>query len=184
MLWVRLGIRELLRNKGFALFFVANLAVGLCGFIAVQSFSRSLERHLEDNLRTILTADLVLTANSPFTRAETDLLHRVLGPDRVQARVIRFFTMVQTSETTRLVQVMAVDAPYPLYGGFVLEPGIDRDAIHEGPGVFMTRDTALALGIREAGRRPGARSAKRNRPGPGSAFDPGKQGFFCGRLFC
>ncbi|MCF8112709.1 MAG: ABC transporter permease [Desulfotignum sp.] len=149
MLWVRLGIRELLRNKGFALFFVANLTVGLCGFVAVQSFSRSLERHLEDNLRTILTADLVLTANSPFTRAETDLLHRVLGPDRMQARVIRFFTMVQTREATRLVQVMAVDPSYPLYGGFVLEPGIDRDAIHEGPGVFMTRDTALALGIRE-----------------------------------
>ncbi|MFU8770712.1 MAG: hypothetical protein ACNA7H_13305, partial [Desulfotignum sp.] len=65
MVWLRLGIRELLRNKGFALFFTANLAVGLCGFIAVQSFSRSLDRHLADNLRDILTADLVLTATTP-----------------------------------------------------------------------------------------------------------------------
>ncbi|MCA1786892.1 MAG: hypothetical protein LC657_13040 [Desulfobacteraceae bacterium] len=166
MLWIRLGIRELLRNKGFALFFVANLTVGLCGFVAVQSFSRSLDRHLDDNLRTILTADLVLTANAPFTRAETDLLHRVLGPDLMQARVIRFFTMVRASETTRLVQVMAVDASYPLYCGFVMEPGTDRAAIHEGPGVFMTRDTALALGIREqdTGQAPGLQK-ETSRPG-------------------
>ena len=152
MVWLRLGIRELLRNKGFALFFTANLAVGLCGFIAVQSFSRSLDRHLADNLRDILTADLVLTATTPLTRAETDLVHRVLGPDRIESRVIRFFTMVRTDQATRLVQVMAVDDRYPLYGGFPLEPGTDRSVIHERPGVFMTRDTAAALGI---GAEPG-----------------------------
>jgi putative ABC transport system permease protein len=183
MLWVRLGIRELLRNKGFALFFVANLTVGLCGFVAVQSFSRSLDRHLEDNLRTILTADLVLTANSPFTPTETDLVHRVLGPDRMQARVIRFFTMVRTSETTRLVQVMAVDESYPLYGGFVLEPGTDRDAIHEGPGVFMTRDTALALGIREQdiGQVPGLR--KETSPARDQRLTLGNKDFFAAGFF-
>ena len=183
MLWVRLGIRELLRNKGFALFFVANLTVGLCGFVAVQTFSRSLELHLEDNLRTILTADLVLTANTPFTRSETDLIHRVLGSGHIQSRVIRFFTMVRTSETTRLVQVMAVDASYPLYGGFVLEPGTERAAIHQGPGVFMNRDTALALGIREqdTGKVPGL--LKKNGPVRGQRLTLGKKDFVVAGFF-
>jgi putative ABC transport system permease protein len=149
MLWIRMGIRELIRNKGFSLFFTANLAVGLCGFVAVQSFSQSLNRHLDDNLRNILTADLVITANAPFTPAQNDLMNRVLGPDRQVSEVIRFFTMVQTHDTTRLVQVMAVDEKYPLYGGFVLTSGTERAAIHEAPGVFMSRDTAMALGIRE-----------------------------------
>ncbi len=149
MLWIRMGIRELLRNKGFSLFFTANLAVGLCGFVAVQSFSQSLNRHLDDNLRNILTADLVVTANAPFTRAQKDLMDRVLGPGRSMSEAIRFFTMVQTPDTTRLVQVMAVDKSYPLYGGFTLVPGTDRAAIHKTPGVFMSKDTALALGIRD-----------------------------------
>ena len=183
MLWVRQGIRELLRNKGFALFFVANLTVGLCGFVAVQSFSRSLDRHLEDNLRTILTADLVLTANTPFTRAETDLVHRVLGPDRMQARVIRFFTMVRTSESTRLVQVMAVDASYPLYGGFVLEPGTHRAAIHEGPGVFMTRDTALALGIRKQETVQEAGLSRGTGPARNLLLTLGNKDFFAAGFF-
>ena len=156
MLWIRLAFRELLRNKGFSLFFIANLAVGLCGFVAVQSFSRSLNQHLDDNLRNILTADLVVTANAPFTRAEKEVMHQVLGPDLQVSEVIRFFTMVQTRDTTLLVQVMAVDDHYPLYGGFALAPGADRAAIHQSPNVFMSRDTALALGIRDhAGSRDG-----------------------------
>jgi putative ABC transport system permease protein len=147
MLWIRLAFRELLRNRGFSLFFTANLAVGLCGFVAVQSFSRSLNQHLDDNLRNILTADLVVTASAPFTRPEKDVMHQVLGPDVQVSEVIRFFTMAQTRDTTRLVQVMAVDDAYPLYGGFALEPGTQRAAIHQSPTMFMSRDTALALGI-------------------------------------
>lgn len=149
MLWIRLAFRELSRNKGFSLFFIANLAVGLCGFVAVQSFNRSLNQHLDDNLRNILTADLVITANAPFTPAERDLMEQFLGPDRQLSEVVRFFSMVQTRDTTRLVQVMAVDDNYPLYGGFALEPGTLRSAIHQSPNVFMSRDTALALGIRD-----------------------------------
>ena len=149
MLWIRLGIKELFRNKGFALFFVVNLAVGLCGFIAVQSFSQSLNRHLDQNLRHILTADLVLSGNRPLTPAETSLVDTVLGPDKRRAAMIQFFTMVRGKDTTRLMQVMAVDGNYPLYGGFDLEPGMPRDAIHDHPAVFMTRDTAFSLGIRD-----------------------------------
>jgi putative ABC transport system permease protein len=186
MLWIRMGIRELLRNKGFSLFFTANLAVGLCGFVAVQSFSHSLNRHLDDNLRHILTADLSVTAGSPFTRAEKDLMERVLGQDRSMSEVIRFFTMVQTRDTTRLVQVMAVDDRYPLYGGFILEPGTDRAAIHQSPGVFMSRDTALALGIRDLdgpGNESGRVAVFREETGPAPSLTLGNKRFTVAGFF-
>jgi putative ABC transport system permease protein len=177
MLWVRMGIRELFRNKVFSLFFTVNLAVGLCGFVAVQSFSQSLNRHLDDNLRNILTADLVVTANAPFTLAEKDLMAQVLGPDRQVSEAIRFFTMVQTPDTTRLVQVMAVDEKYPLYGGFVLAPGTERTAIHQAPGVFMSRDTAMTLGIRKHPDIQGhADGENRSGDDTGTAVLPGETG--------
>jgi len=177
MLWIRMGIRELFRNKGFSLFFTVNLAVGLCGFVAVQSFSQSLNRHLDDNLRNILTADLVVTANAPFTLAEKDLMAQVLGPDRQVSEAIRFFTMVQTPDTTRLVQVMAVDEKYPLYGGFVLAPGMERTAIHQAPGVFMSRDTAMTLGIRKHPDIQGhADGENRSGDDTGTAALPGETG--------
>ncbi|MBU0972303.1 MAG: ABC transporter permease [Proteobacteria bacterium] len=148
MLWIRLGIRELMENKGFAFFFTVNLALGLAGFIAIHSFGSSLDRHLDENLKEILTADLVLSANSPLTPSELALADGIMGTDTTaHARLVRFYTMVRTADNARLVMVMAIDNAYPLYGSFLLEGGGPQTDIQKNPGLFMTRDTAHALGI-------------------------------------
>ncbi len=149
MLWLRLGLRELMKNRGFSFFFILNLSLGLAGFIAIHSFGNSLERHLNQNLKLILTADLVVSANTALTSEELALVDQVLGPDKTQARLIRFYTMVRVGENARLVQVMAIDDAYPLYGSFSLESRKDPRDLQTKPGVFMTRDTAHALGLPE-----------------------------------
>jgi putative ABC transport system permease protein len=143
-----MAIRDLMKNRGFALFFILNLSLGLAGFIAIHSFGSSLNRHLDENLKDILTADLVLIANSPLTPAELTLADQVLGPDKSHARLINFFTMVKAGDNARLIRVMAIDEQYPLYGAFELEGRGEKKDLQEKPGVFMTRDTANALGIR------------------------------------
>jgi len=147
MLWIRMALKELMKNRGFALFFILNLSIGLAGFIAIHSFSSSLNRHLDDNLKEILTADLVLIANSPLTSEELALADEVLGKDKNHARLINFFTMVKAKGNARLIRVMAIDDDYPLYGTFSLEGSTPKKEIQENPGVFITRDTAHALGI-------------------------------------
>ena len=148
MLWIRLGLKELMKNRGFALFFILNLSLGLAGFIAIHSFGSSLDRHLDENLKEILTADLVLSSHSPLTQEELTLADEVLGQDKTHARLIRFYTMVKVGVNARLIRVMAFDDKYPLYGAFSLEGQSSKKDIQEKPGVFMTRDTAYALGIR------------------------------------
>ncbi|HCY88338.1 MAG TPA: ABC transporter permease [Desulfobacteraceae bacterium] len=166
MFWVRMAIRELRVTRGFSLFFILNLSIGLAGFVAVQSFGRSLDRHMDRNLREILTADLVLTATSPMTPEESVLTQEVLGPEKDAARLVAFYTMIRPMGTAggtdpanadnpgsrppaRLVRVMAVDRAYPLYGKFILENNIDPLVLQASPGLFMTRDTALTLGLRD-----------------------------------
>lgn len=149
MLWIRLGLRELMKNRGFSLFFILNLSLGLAGFIAIHSFGSSLNRHLDENLKEILTADLVLSSNSPLTPEELTLADEVLGPDKTHARLIRFYTMIRAGDNARLIRVMAIDDQYPLYGAFSLEGSTGKKDIQERPGLFMTRDTAYALGIRK-----------------------------------
>jgi putative ABC transport system permease protein len=143
-----MALKELMKNKGFALFFILNLSLGLAGFIAIHSFGSSLNRHLDENLKEILTADLVLIANSPLIPEELALVDEVLGKDKIHARLINFFTMVKTRGNARLIRVMAIDDKYPLYGTFSLEGQSQKKDIQKRPGVFMTRDTADALGIR------------------------------------
>jgi putative ABC transport system permease protein len=146
MLWIRLGFRELLKNRGFSLFFILNLSIGLAGFIAIHSFGRSLNRHLDENLKEILTADLVLSANTELTPGELTLADPVLGSDKTSARLVSFYTMVKVRENARLIRVMAIDDHYPLYGAFALEGRGEQD-IQNRPGLLLTRDTAHALGI-------------------------------------
>lgn len=148
MLWIRMALKELMKNKGFALFFILNLSLGLAGFIAIHSFGSSLNRHLDENLNEILTADLVLIANNPLTPEELILTDEVLGKDKIHARLISFFTMVKARGNVRLIRVMAIDDKYPLYGTFSLEGQSQKKDIQKRPGVFMTRDTAYALGIK------------------------------------
>ncbi len=157
MLWIRLGLRELIKNRGFSLFFILNLSMGLAGFIAIHSFGRSLNRHLDENLKEILTADLVLSANTGLTQEELNLADQVLGPDKTRARRISFYTMVKAGENARLIKVMAIDDHYPLYGEFALEGRGEKQDIQERPGLLLTRDTGHALGVdRVAGADAGA----------------------------
>jgi len=147
MLWIRLALGELIKNKGFSLFFIVNLAIGLAGFIAIQSFGYSLNRHLDENLKEILTADLVLSSNTPMTEEDLVLADNVLGPDKTGSRLVSFYTMARAGEQARLVRVMAVDGFYPLYGGFTFEGSSQKTDIQKTPGLFMARDTAQAMGI-------------------------------------
>lgn len=148
MLWIRMGFSELIRNKGFAFFFVINLSLGLAGFIAIHSFGRSLNHHLDENLKKILTADLVISSNRALPPEDLARIDTVLGTQKTQARLVSFYTMVKTGNNTRLIRVMAIDNAYPLYGDFSLENRTSKNCILQSPGVFMTRDTAIALGVK------------------------------------
>ena len=149
MLWIRLGMKELAKNRGFTLFFVLNLTLGLAGFIAIHSFGRSLNSHLDGNLKEILTADLVVFSNNDLEPSDEGIIDRILGPRKSQARLISFYTMVRAGNHTRLIRVMAIDGHYPLYGKFELENRSALSGIQQRPGVLITRDTAYSLGIRD-----------------------------------
>ena len=147
MLWIKLGIRDLLKNKGFSFFFILNLALGLAGFIALHSFGRSLDRHFDANLKEILTADLVVSGSRNPTPEDLDLIYRILPKDHDHSRQISFYSMIRTRTQTKLARIEAIDNQYPLYGTFELEHHTPKDVLQTQPVVFMSKDTARALGL-------------------------------------
>ena len=147
MLWLKLGFRDLLKNKGFCFFFILNLSLGLAGFIAIYSFGRSLDRHFDTNLKEILTADLVVGGNRAFPAKDLDLITSFLGKNHSHSRQISFYSMIRTQGQTRLARIMAIDNSYPLYGQFALEQKSTTAELQAQPYVFMSKDTAYALGL-------------------------------------
>ena len=73
-LWFRLAFKELLNHRRFSIFFILNLSLGLAGFIALDSFQVSLDRHLTRNSKSILGADISISSgNLESVRADAAL---------------------------------------------------------------------------------------------------------------
>jgi len=152
---LRLGWRDLSRNRRFTLLFVVNLALGLSGFLLISSFGASLSQHLAVHLREILTADLVLQASRPLSERELAVCQTVAGPGSRFSRQVAFYSMVQGDGVSRLVQIVAIDRAYPLYGGFrTAEAPVAAqtlDDLQARPSLLMSRETARSLGLRPGG---------------------------------
>ncbi|MBT3214661.1 MAG: FtsX-like permease family protein [Deltaproteobacteria bacterium] len=119
--WFKLALRELLNNRRFSLFFLFNLALGLAGFIALDSFKESLDNHLGQNSQAILGADVALTSYLPFEEKTLDALEAKFPPNTLSTRKTTLFTMVASKDQTRLVQVTGIEAGFPFYGKMVLK---------------------------------------------------------------
>lgn len=153
-IWYRLALKEILNNFSFSIFFVLNLAIGLIGYVLLNSFSLSLNEHFHSNLREMMTADLMTSSSRPYRPEELETIDRVLGAQRRESRVDNFLTMVATPGYSRLVEVYAVDEAFPLYGRLELEksdaaafPQKMQGLQREGR-VWMTHETALSLRIK------------------------------------
>ena len=133
-IWFKLAWREIRNNRKFSVFFVLNLAIGLVGFLALNSFNSSIQSHLGRNAKSILTADIAVNATRPFTEEELRTISKSLEPIN-QSRQISFVSMSASGVNSRLSQIIAVDAGFPLYGELELQE----------KGIIGPREVAQAL---------------------------------------
>ncbi|MDT8447786.1 MAG: FtsX-like permease family protein [bacterium] len=122
-IWLKLALRELLNHRGFSLFFLANLTIGLVGFITLDSFKLSLDYHIDSKAKSLLAADLMVSTTHPFRDDETALLEEVIPQGSAYTEQLNFMSMVRGPKSSRLVEIVAVSAGYPFYGQLTLKDG-------------------------------------------------------------
>ena len=152
---LRLGWRDLSRNRRFTLLFIVNLALGLTGFLVIGSFGSSLHRHLDSHLREMLTADLVLQSSRPLTEQEVATCREITGPDSTSSEQVAFYSMVKGDNIAKLIQIVAVDGSYPLYGTFRYPGTLSHAQVITGlqqeRKLLMSRETARSFGLQPGG---------------------------------
>ncbi|MGV3525400.1 MAG: ABC transporter permease [Candidatus Sericytochromatia bacterium] len=119
-LWLRLAWKECLYHRAFGFFFALNLALGLFGLIAIDTFKTAIQQDLALRSKSILTADLAVTAIRPLKPAEKQQIQAVLPP-HVSAETRSLYSMVTAPLSTRLVDIQVIDGRYPLYGSLKLQ---------------------------------------------------------------
>jgi putative ABC transport system permease protein len=154
MIWLKLALKEIRNNPRFSWFFIVNLSLGLVGFIALNSFQISIQQHIANRSKTILSADLDI--RSTYELEETDLafLEEQIGPFLAKTRRIDFLSMVAGNQGSRLVQIQALDEGYPLYGDIVLKNShlvtktLLSDQLLKCPNIWVQPEILAALNIR------------------------------------
>src|SRR5262249_44653853 len=146
---LRLALRELRGDARFALFFAANLALGLLGFVTQDAFQDSVASELRARSQAYLAGDLVVSSRRPLTPDETARFDAQAGAAQ-HAESVQLFSMAAAGGRARLVELQAIDAGFPLYGEIVLEGAgaageRERRALQEDRGLWA--DPALLHGL-------------------------------------
>lgn len=122
MLWLQLALKEITNNFKFSIFFVLNLGIGLIGFIALDSFKSSIDEHLENNSKSILTADVQISSRFPLTEQEHALSEALLSTNiESTSDQVSFLSMVAGAENSRMSTLIGIDNNYPQYGEIILQ---------------------------------------------------------------
>ena len=125
---LRLALREIRNHPRFSVFFALNLALGFAGFVALDAFERSVSSELVSRSRAFLGADLAVSAGRPLRDDEVAGLDALAGPGAQRSRQVELFSMVAGHGRSRLIELHAIEASFPLRGQIVLEGRGPADA--------------------------------------------------------
>lgn len=154
MLWLQLAIKEITNNFKFSLFFILNLGIGLIGFIALDSFKSSIDEHLENNSKSILTADIQISSRFPLTAQEYELSENLLATSiESTSDQISFLSMIAGPENSRMSTLIGIDDNYPQYGDIILQESGSvarsnaRAELINSDSVWVARDLMVILDL-------------------------------------
>ncbi|MBC7532226.1 MAG: hypothetical protein H7318_11650, partial [Oligoflexus sp.] len=148
----RYMLKELRNSPRFALLFVLNMSLGLLGFISLDALKRNFDDRLQASARTLMGADLSMSARRPFTDLERKSALDALPQQTQSQGVTSLYTMATTSDASSLVEIRSIEAQYPYYGDIKLEEiGSHREApsLQSGPTLWVAPELALKLKLKK-----------------------------------
>jgi putative ABC transport system permease protein len=111
----KMAWRDSRSSRRRLLLFSVSITLGIAALVGIGSFRHSLAKAIDDQARSLIGADLVVSSTRAFRPEDEQLLHSIGEP---QAREVRFATMASfpKSNGTRLANVRALGGDFPFYG--------------------------------------------------------------------
>ncbi len=127
----KMAWRDSRSSRKRLLLFSISITLGIAALVSIGSFRHSLARAIDDQARSLIGADLVISSTRPFRPEDEALLHS-LG--EAQAREVRFTTMASfpKSSGTRLATVRALGGDFPFYGPMETAPPAAAKEFRQG----------------------------------------------------
>jgi putative ABC transport system permease protein len=154
---LRMALREGSRQKGRLFVIALCLAVGFAAFFATYGFSARVLSGIRGESRALLGADFAISSRGAFPE---DILRRAAEQPGIQGHSL-VYDVVSMAHTgageairSRLVEVRAVDAAYPLVGRLELQAPETSPSLRVGGSgaVFVERGLADPWQLKVAGQ--------------------------------
>jgi putative ABC transport system permease protein len=148
-----LAWREARGSRRRGLLIVAAIAVGVAALVAINSFTANLRESVQQEARALLGADVSVSAAGRFSERAESLVAEMISatrPAAERANVVNFGAMAYRpgGQTTRLVQVLAVDPGYPFYGTIETAPAGEWARLAGEGGAIAEASLLTMLGAR------------------------------------
>jgi putative ABC transport system permease protein len=125
-----------------------SIVLGIAALVAIGSFSANLRQGIEDQAKTLLGADLVVTSSRPFSPEVEKYLADLGGQRASEVQFVSMILFPTKSDQTRLVQVRAMEGGFPFYGEFLTEPGIAAARLQAGDFAILEESLLVQFGVR------------------------------------
>ncbi len=146
----RLAWRESRTARRRLLLSMSSISLGVGALVAIDSFAGNLTRSLREQSRALLGGDIAFASRRPFTPAADSLFDSLAASGVELAYSTNFPSMAFVPRTgnTRLVQIRAVSAGYPLYGEITTEPAGKWEELRTGAHALIDPSLLVALDTR------------------------------------
>lgn len=120
----RLAWRESRSARRRLLLYMSSISLGAAALVAIDSYASNVTDSIQEQSRALLGGDIALSTRRPLFDSSQKLIDTLTRQGVQFARVTSFPSMAVVPRTTatRLVQVRAVSANYPVYGEVTTEP--------------------------------------------------------------
>jgi putative ABC transport system permease protein len=149
---LKLAIRDLKNSKRFVLLFVANLSLGILGFLLLHSFKTNVNSTLESRSKILLASDISISGRRDLTKNEKKQIDVYLADKIINSsEVIELYSMGQSlkqkNKRSRLSQIKIITNNFPLFGHIKLqESGIAnlnlKKSLGESSGIWISKELA------------------------------------------
>jgi putative ABC transport system permease protein len=146
--WIwKLAFKDAKYNFSRLFLFVSSIVIGIAALVAINSFNINLQEDINDQSKELLGADLVIESNNKSF--DTTFLKTIDSLDYAISGDVRFASMVffPKNNGTRLIQVMALDGPFPFYGAVELLDKRDFHGFYKGDGAMIDESLAIQYNI-------------------------------------
>src|SRR4026209_2163066 len=146
-----MAVREIRASWQRLLFFFVCIAVGVASIVAIRSVIQSVREGLTREARALTGADVVVRSDRPLGDKVRSSVEQARESGRVGtvSEAIEIATMVRPSNATmtRMLELRAVQAAYPLYGTMTLREGQYSHTLLQNHGTLVRPELLAQLNL-------------------------------------